>query len=118
MAGASVGKQPSTKQAVTVFKKFEIKQSMIPNAGLGFFLKEKAKHGEAIARYSGKLLSKKVMMESSRKYIIRVSEDQYLCAAGKDECEGKYFNCARKAKIDEVQCKVSGKREMQLLRSI
>ena len=98
VAGINAKKQPNTKQAIAAFKKFEIKQSTIRDAGSGFFLMESAKHGEAIARYSGKLLSKKEMMQASSEYIIRVSEDQYLCAAGNDEWEGKYLNCARKAR--------------------
>ena len=87
----------TTEQAVPVFKQFEIKQSTIKEAGRGLFLKEKAENGEEIARYSGKLLTKEQAMKSGSEYIIRVTDNQYLCAEADDEWEGKYINCARKA---------------------
>jgi len=90
--------QKGTDMGVFAFKKFEIKESTIPGAGRGLFLKEKAKHGEPIARYSGKLMSRAEAMASKSKYIVQVSKDKFLCADGEEEWEGKMANCARKAK--------------------
>ena len=79
------------------FKKFEIKESTISGAGRGLFLMEKAVHKEAIARYSGKLMSKEEAMASSSQYIVQVAKDKFLCAEGENEWEGKMANCSRMA---------------------
>ena len=60
---------------------------------------EKAVDGEKIARYSGKLLSAKSAQTSSSKYIVKLSDDQFLDGGGEGEWEGKYGNCARKARV-------------------
>ena len=83
---------------VPVFKKFEIRTSTIPGAGDGLFLTESAVHDEAIARYSGILMSKEQARASKSKYKVKISEDQYLCAGRDEDWEGQKANCARKAK--------------------
>ena len=83
---------------VPVFKKFEIRESTIPGAGEGLFLTESAVHDEAIARYSGILMSKAQAKESKSRYKVKISADQYLCAGRDDDWEGQKANCARKAK--------------------
>ena len=91
------GGRAASTVPVPVFKKFVIKESTIPGAGNGLFLLEGAKHGEPIARYSGKLLSKAQAEASSSDYIIQVTKSKFLCAEADDEWEGRASNCARKA---------------------
>ena len=88
----------SREGGVPVFKKFEIRESTIPGAGEGLFLTEAAVHDEAIARYSGTLMSKVQAKALKSRYKVKISEDQYLCAGGADDWEGQKANCARKAK--------------------
>ena len=87
------------KSASVPFKAFEVKQSLIAGAGKGLFLKENAKEGEEIGRYSGKPLTAEEAKNSSSKYIVRLAADIFLDAASEDELEGRYGNCARKAQI-------------------
>ena len=93
---ANSGKEDGTD--VPVFKAYEIRESTIKGAGQGFFLRERATHNEAIARYSGKLLSKEEAEASDSEYMLRISKDKFLCAKGENEWEGKKLNCARKAR--------------------
>ena len=97
-ARAEQQQKSQQEKGVQAFKKFEIRTSTIPGAGLGLFLKEAAKDGEPIARYSGKLLDEEEAKKSSSKYIIKVARNVYLCAEAEDEWEGKRVNCARKAR--------------------
>ena len=83
---------------VPIFKKFEIRESTIPGAGEGLFLTEAAVHDEAIARYSGELLSEVEAKKLKSAYTVRISADQYLCATRKNDWEGKKANCARKSR--------------------
>ena len=50
---------------------------------------EKTKHGERIARYSGKLLSREEAEASSSQYIVQVTKDKFLDGAGEDEWKGR-----------------------------
>ena len=83
---------------VPIFKKFEIKQSTIPNAGEGLFLKEAAIHDEAIARYSGVLMSEEEAKKAASSYTVKIAANKYLVAEAGRDWEGCKANCARKAR--------------------
>ena len=103
---------PKAKPVQLLFKQFVVKQSQIAGAGQGLFLMEKAKHGEKISRYSGKLLSREEAEASTSQYIVQVSKDTFLDGAGEDEWEGRFSNCARKAgKVPNAKLRATGQLE-------
>ena len=87
------------EETVQSFKRFVVKKSTIAGAGRGLFLLDKASDGEKITRYSGKLLSAETARKSSSKYLVKISEDQFLDGGGENEWEGKFGNCARKTRV-------------------
>jgi len=78
-------------------KKLVIRESNIPGAGDGLFLLVPARKNEHVARFSGRVLNKKQMLESKSRYILKISDDVYLDAEGPNSWEGGKINCARKA---------------------
>ena len=93
-----VGQEEKLEETeVPVFKRFVIRESTIPAAGQGLFLIESAANDEAIARYSGTLMSKEAAKASGSKYTVKISADQYLVADPSKDWEGCKANCARKA---------------------
>lgn len=73
---------------------------------------EKTKHGERIARYSGKLLSREEAEASSSQYIVQVTKDKFLDGAGEDEWKGRFSN-GRKS----TECEVASDRGTRALLS-
>ena len=90
---------PSVSAAeIPVFKKFEIRESGVKDAGDGLYLMESAADGEEIARYSGDVLTAQQARVSDSQYIVKVSTNVFLDASADGHWEGKMANCARKAK--------------------
>ena len=83
---------------IPVFKKFEIRESGVKDAGDGLYLMESAADGEEIARYSGDVLTAQQARVSDSQYIVKVSTNVFLDASADGHWEGKMANCARKAK--------------------
>ena len=82
-----------------VYKMFKIQQSTIPGAGQGFFLLEKAKKGENVARFSGVSLSKEETKASKSQYRLQISKKPFvvLDAQATNEWEGKKLNDASRS---------------------
>ena len=85
-----------------VYKKFEIKESGIPNSDKGLFLKESAEVGEKIARYSGIFMTQEEAdNKSDSQYLLQISKNPrvILCADGPDKWEGKFAQDGPKSGI-------------------
>jgi len=69
-----------------------VKESSIPGAGLGLYMREKATQGDRIAIYAGDVLSAKEAGRSNSQYIVQVTKDKFLDANEVTQRKGRYIN--------------------------
>ena len=87
--------KPSTRP-----KKILIAPSQIRGAGMGLYLKEGAKAGDWIARYSGDVMTKEECARRKRsKYRMQIHKNLFLDAADPKHFEGRFINDARGSKF-------------------
>ena len=70
----------------------EVRQSTIPNAGLGLFLMENAKEGDRVAIFSGDVLTAQQSSKSSSAYRLQINKNTILDARNKNHAVGRYMN--------------------------
>lgn len=75
----------------------EVKESQIPNAGLGLFTKVDIKKGEFIVEYKGKITTWKAAdhMDGDNPFLFYVNEDHVIDASKNKKSVAKYANDAK-----------------------